>query len=379
MKIDYRKINKSKPSKEDAYIILIKSKQYLSDYLEWYNIFLMDWIFVPYNIQDIFEFNVQDKIIYYNAELVKKAYYVNEGYIVYLLMIVVNHIVRSHYNLPDGVLTLRDRYIYNLSCEIVINYDLKISTIYDNISIIQHHDGIDLRIGKQSFWLSGIFESSIYLFHYLKKLLSNTDFVFKDKRSFYINSQLPYTVSYSKDAPLYLVKFVKQDQQNKIRSYIRKIYNYLMDTYKTWYKPPRWYIGKFLFQGNKKDSIKTCVVCIDISSSMSMGEVNLAYQAINMLIKDFDIECIFFNDNIVEHNKYLPGKFVDCIGGKTSYIILWRYLKQKGLLKKPIIIITDGLSTYPDSKKKDVWWLMTKPNKAPFGYNIYIGENNELV
>jgi len=158
---------------------------------------------------------------------------------------------------------------------------------------------------------------------------------------------------------------------------------------KTWSRLNRksYFIGgtgpiTVMFKGRKKRPIMTAIIGIDVSGSISDGNIEEFLSEIKNLLSDFgaEVEVDFFDTKITdkfELKKLTDMKKITKASGRggTSYQELFEHAEETKA--KEVIVFTDGYGDADNIKvpphNMRVWWICnTKDMVFPFGKVFYI-------
>ncbi len=147
-----------------------------------------------------------------------------------------------------------------------------------------------------------------------------------------------------------------------------------------WLPPNRRYISSGLYLQSRRDSRLQAVLAIDTSGSTSGDLPRFADELVNLLntFGQYELKVICCDAKVQSVKTYTPedpfdGKKIEFKGGGgTSFIPVFKYMKENPCEAPILIYFTDGYGDIPEKPPYPVMWVITPHGKnyIPWGYEI---------
>jgi predicted metal-dependent peptidase len=150
----------------------------------------------------------------------------------------------------------------------------------------------------------------------------------------------------------------------------------------SWTRPNRRFIAQSLYLPGKTKTPKlsTQVLVIDTSASISNEQLKAFVAEINAIKEEIGAEntYVLYCDARIARvdyfDEYAPVTLHPVGGGGTDFTPPFEWVRKQGLQPDVLIYFTDGYGAFPsDQPFYPVLWILTHPNKTPFGDAILLG------
>lgn len=324
---------------------------------------------------------------------------INDKELDFVLMHEVLHVVLQHCSRYEG----RDKFLFNIACDIVVNSNILHSNGMDEKSITLKKYGVSIHIapnGKEGYLYTA---EQVYkmLVSKCKELLG--DIVLWDNHNGW--GKHPETsrvyeewIQHFKDTcesigarngqvdinvPLFVERVLDElknpqiDWRILLNDFIQE------DPCDYSFFPPdkRFSNNPFVLPDFNEyiESVKNILFLVDTSGSIQTDELTMAYSEIKGAIEQFNNrlhgKLAFFDSDVKEPIRDFEDvesllKIKPIGGGGTSFHVIFKYIKEKMIddLPSMIVILTDGEASYPTEDKAlniPVLWLINNDNSTP--------------
>lgn len=151
----------------------------------------------------------------------------------------------------------------------------------------------------------------------------------------------------------------------------------------SWERPNRRFLHSGIYLPTQKtETLGTIVVAVDTSGSVAdeeMREFLSEVQGVATECAPSRLDILYWGTNVVGHEKYegdevfgFAGVTKPISGGGTNVTRVFEFIDKEELEPECVIVLTDGYTPWPDSYDKDVLFVMSSQEIAPFGKTVHL-------